>query len=176
MRLEVRGESLATPVRELVEAERSWAATVVALHFGSTTVVSRGVLHDTRSLPGLLALRAGERLGLLHYRVDGDELEVVVVIACRLRRGAGRRLLEAAREVARAHGCRRLWLVTTNDNRPALAFYRAVGWRQCAIHRGAVREARRLKPQIAPTGHAGIPIEDEIEFESLIDRRPHARE
>jgi hypothetical protein len=70
--------------------------------------------------------------------------------------------------------CRRLWLVTTNDNRPALAFYQAAGWRQCAVHPGSIREARRLKPQISLTGHAGIPIEDEIEFEFLIDRSPRA--
>jgi GNAT superfamily N-acetyltransferase len=116
-------------VRALLEAERPWAAALVAEHFGTQTVVSRGTLHDTRSLPGLIALEAGERCGLLHYRLDGGELEIVVVIACRLRRGVGRRLLEAAQEVARAQACRRLWLVTTNDNRPALAFYPAVGWR-----------------------------------------------
>jgi GNAT superfamily N-acetyltransferase len=161
-------------VRALLEAERSWAAALVTEHFGSETMVSRGALHDTRSLPALIALDAGERCGLLHYHLDGDELEIVVVIACRPRRGVGSRLLEAVREVARARACRRLWLVTTNDNRPALAFYETAGWRCCAIRRAAINEARRLKPQIPRTGHAGIPIEDEIEFEFLIDHLPHA--
>ena len=81
-------------------------------------------------------------------------------------------MLEVAKEVARAHAYRRLWLITTNDNWPALAFYQAGGWRQCALHRGAITEARRLKPQIPLIGHAGIPIEDEIEFECLIDQPP----
>ena len=161
-------------VRALLEAERSWAAALVAEHFGSATVVSRGVLHDTGSLPGLIALSSGQRIGLLHYRPEGDQLEVVVLIARQPRQGVGRRLLEAAQDVARGLACRRLWLVTTNDNRPALAFYQAAGWRQCAVHRGSIREARRLKPQIPLTGHAGIPIEDEIEFEFLIDRPPRA--
>jgi len=67
--------------------------------------------------------------------------------------------------VARARGCRRLWLVTTQDNRSALAFYRSVGWRQVAVHRGAVREARRLKPEIPERGEGGVPIEDEVELE-----------
>jgi ribosomal protein S18 acetylase RimI-like enzyme len=161
-------------VRALLETEQSWAAALVAEHFGSETMVSRGALHDTRSLPGLIAIEAGERCGLLHYRLGGSELEIVVVIACRPRRGVGRRLLEAAREVAQAQACRRLWLVTINDNRPALAFYQAAGWRRCAIRRGAINEARRLKPQIPCTGHAGIPIADEIEFEFLIDPPPRA--
>ncbi|MGH6903060.1 MAG: GNAT family N-acetyltransferase [Geminicoccaceae bacterium] len=122
-------------------------------------------------MPGLVAQERGRRVGLLQYRLIADQLEVVVLIARRPRQGIGRRLLEAAEKVARGLACRRLWLITTNDNRPAIAFYQAVGWRQCAIHCGAITEARRLKPQIPRTGHAGIPIEDE--FERLIDRPPH---
>jgi ribosomal protein S18 acetylase RimI-like enzyme len=173
MRVDARNGSPAMLVRALVEADRPWAAALVAEHFGSPVVVSRRVLHDTRSLPGLVAQKRGQRLGLLQSRRVADQMEIVVLIACRPREGIGRRLLEAAKDVARAQGCHRLWLITTNDNRPALAFYQAAGWRQCAIHRGAITEARRLKPQIPPTGHAGIPIEDEIEFECLIDRQSH---
>lgn len=154
-------------VRALLEAERSWAAALVAEHFGSSSLVSRGVLHDSRWLP---ALGAGEHLGLLHYCVDGDELEVVV--ACHPRRGVGWRLLEAAEKLPErgdADGS-----VGHDQQQSARArAYRAVGWRQSAIHLGAVREARRLKPQIPLTGHVGLPIEDEIEFECLIDPQPH---
>jgi hypothetical protein len=32
-------------IRELLEADRSWTATLVAGHFGSTAMLSRGVLH-----------------------------------------------------------------------------------------------------------------------------------
>jgi RimJ/RimL family protein N-acetyltransferase len=84
----------------------------------------------------------------------------------------GRRLLDAAKNIARVQACRRLWLITTNDNRSARAFYQAVGWRECAIHRGALTQARRLKPSIALIGPTGEPIEVEIEFEYLIDRDP----
>jgi hypothetical protein len=62
-----------------------------------------------------------------------------------------------------------LWLITTNDNRTALSFYRAIGWRQVAVHRGAMRESRRLKPEIPELAPDGTPIEDEIEFELLLD-------
>jgi ribosomal protein S18 acetylase RimI-like enzyme len=155
-------------VRELRETDRSWAAALVAAHFGSTATMSRGVLHDTDVLPGLVAEEQGERIGLLQYRRAADQLEIVVLIAYRPREGGGRRLLEAATEVARVQTCRRLWLITTNDNRSARALYRAVGWRECAIHRGAVTEARRLKPSISLTGPTGEAIEDEIEC--LVDQ------
>jgi ribosomal protein S18 acetylase RimI-like enzyme len=152
-------------VRELLESDRPWASTLVAEHFGSPRVVSRGRVHDTRAFPGLVAEIDGASAGLLQYRVHDRQCEILVLIAVKPRAGAGRRLLEAVAQVAQAHGCRRPWLVTTNDNRGAIAFYRSVGWRQVAVHRGAVREARRLKPEIPERGEGGVPIEDEVELE-----------
>ena len=55
--------------------------------------------------------------------------------------------------------------VTANDNQPAIDFYRRMGLRLVAIHRGAIAESRKLKPEIALRGIAGRPIEDEIEFD-----------
>lgn len=152
-------------VRALRASDQPWVRTVVSEHFSSARVVSRGVLHEVASLPGLVAERAGSRVGLLQYSVDADQCEVVVLIAAARRQGVGRALLDAIQPVALAAGCRRLWLVTTNNNRPGLAFYQAAGWRQVAVHRGAVRAARRLKPEIAEMDAEGTPIEDEIEFE-----------
>jgi RimJ/RimL family protein N-acetyltransferase len=47
---------------------------------------------------------------------------------------------------ARELGCRRIWLVTTNDNTRALQFYQRQGWDVVALHRDAVTAARRIKP------------------------------
>ena len=69
----------------------------------------------------------------------------------------------------RGAGCRRAWLVTTNDNRPAIDFYRALGWRLAAVHVGAIAASRRLKPEIPARGVDDVPIEDEWEFELLLD-------
>ena len=74
-------------------------------------------------------------------------------------------LLAEARRIAAAQGCRRAWLVTTNDNAPAIAFYLAVGLRLVALHRGAVRDSRAMKPGIPLRGVNDVPIEDELEFE-----------
>ncbi len=61
-------------IRAMTEADRDWAAAVVARYFGSPEMVSRGFRHDTRLLPGLIAEEGGQRLGLAHYRI-ADELE-----------------------------------------------------------------------------------------------------
>lgn len=53
---------------------------------------------------------------------------------------------------ARQCGCRRLWLITTNDN-------------LVAVHPNALKAARKIKPQIPLIGNWRIPLRDEIELE-----------
>ena len=65
-------------------------------------------------------------------------------------------------------GCRRVWLVTSNDNLPALRFYQRRGYELVAVHRRSLEEARRLKPEIPSTGLYGIPLRDEIELEIMV--------
>jgi hypothetical protein len=75
----------------------------------------------------------------------------------------------AARSVAAAHACRRIWVLTTNDNVDALRFYQRRGFRLGALRPGAVDEARRTrKPEIPEIGDHGIPLRDEIELELLL--------
>jgi ribosomal protein S18 acetylase RimI-like enzyme len=82
----------------------------------------------------------------------------------------GTRLLEAVVDAARAAGCRRAWLVTTNDNAAAIRFYQRRGWRLVALHAGAVDAARAsIKPEIPELGDDDIPIRDELEFELRLD-------
>ena len=93
------------------------------------------------------------------------ECEVITLNSLRAEIGVGSSLLGAAREAARAASCRRIWLITTNDNLAALKFYQKRGWRLAAIHRDALEESRRLKPEIPRVGIDGIPLRDEIELE-----------
>ena len=132
-------------------------------------VVRRGESVSTDGLPGFAAWLGDARAGLLTYALRGDECEVVTLHSVREGRGAGRALMDAARGAAAAAGCRRLWLVTTNDNVRALAFYQRWGLDICAFRRGAVNESRRtLKPSIPERAENGIPIAHELELELLL--------
>lgn len=157
-------------IRELTTEDRPWAERLVRERFRGPWVVSRGVLQDTRRLPGLVAVRDGARVGLVQHHLRTGECEIVVLVATDPGQGIGRSLLAAVEAVARDAGCRRLWLITTNDNRSAITFYTALGWQRAAVHRGALREARRLKPEIPEFASDGTPIEDEIEFQRLLQR------
>jgi hypothetical protein len=79
--------------------------------------------------------------------------------------GVGSALVEAVADAARATGCTRLWLITTNDNERAQGWYRRRGFVLVAIREGAVERSRTLKPEIPLVGAGGIPIRDELEFE-----------
>jgi ribosomal protein S18 acetylase RimI-like enzyme len=79
--------------------------------------------------------------------------------------GIGTTLIQAVAEQAKALGCTRLLVVTTNDNLHALRFYQRHGFVLHEVRIGAVNEARHtLKPQIPVLGEEGIPIRDEIEL------------
>ena len=71
----------------------------------------------------------------------------------------------AAESHARAAGCRRIYLTTTNDNARAIRFYQRQGWRFAALHKGIVDRVRKLAPDLPLLGHDGIRIRYEIEFE-----------
>jgi len=152
-------------IRELETSDREWLRHFLREHSGSTCVVSRGVLHEAGQLPGLVAQLDGVPSAALTYHVAGGELEVVTLHSARPGLGSGSRLLEAARAKAQSLGCRRLWLITTNDNEPAIRFYERRGMTLVAVHHNAIALSRQLKPEIPLFGVDGKPIRDEIEFE-----------
>ena len=151
-------------VRPLGEADREWATGKLRELWGEG-VVSRGRLLDATVLPGFVAEGDGEPAGLLTYRIDGGDCEVVTINAFPRGAGAGTALMEAVAVAARDAGCRRVWLITTNDNLRALRFYQRRGFRLAALHRDALARSRELKPSIPEIGLDGIPLRDELELE-----------
>ena len=156
-------------VRPVRAEDRDWIRRFVAERWGAEVVVARGVLYRPHELAGIVAEGDGGPIGLLTNQISGDACEIVTLDSVRPSMGVGTALLEAVKDAARAAGCRRLWLVTTNDNLEALRFYQKRGFVLAAVHRNAVAAARRLKPEISRTGAHGIPIRDEIELELLLD-------
>jgi ribosomal protein S18 acetylase RimI-like enzyme len=153
-------------VRPANDDERHEVAALWAERWGSPRMVTRGRVHEPMGLPMLVALDADERIaGALTYEVRDGEMEAVTVDAFIARIGAGRALIEAAAAEAGRLGCRRLWLITTNDNTPALRFYQRCGMTLAALHRGEIAASRLLKPEIPEVGRDGIPIRDELELE-----------
>ena len=155
-------------LKPLSDYGRDWAERLIEGHWGSSISVSCGVAHYPGALPGFVAEQDDEYTGLITYHVQGDECEIVSLDSLVEGVGIGSALIEVVKEVAIAAGCKRLWLITTNDNTPALRFYQKRGFSLVAVHRNALERSRKLKPEIPLVGMDGIPLRDEIELEMVL--------
>lgn len=152
-------------IRPLTTHDRFWVLQFISEQWGSNIIVSRGTFYTADALPGFIAIEQGERVGLITYHIQGNECEVISLDSTRPGKGIGTALIDAVRQEALRTSCRRLWLITTNDNLTALRFYQRRGFVLVAVHRNAIELSRKLKPQIPLIGEHGIPIRDEIELE-----------
>ena len=149
--------------------DRAWVIQFIAKHWGAEIIVSRGVVHHPQDLPGFVAIQEGEKVGLVTYNIEGESCEIVTIDSIRPSSGVGTALIEAVRDIAIKSRCKRLWLITTNDNLNALRFYQKRGFVLVAVHRNALDVSRKLKPEIPLIGDDGIPLRDEIELEMMLD-------
>jgi N-acetylglutamate synthase-like GNAT family acetyltransferase len=156
-------------IRALRADDRPWVAALLAKHWGGVIVVSKGQVYHADTLPGFAVMRDGQPVGLATYHIDGKSCELVSLDSLMEGMGIGTALIEAVTAAARRARCERLWLITTNDNLHALRFYQKRGFVLAALHRNAMEQSRRLKPQIPLVGLDGIPLRDEIELESSLE-------
>ena len=166
-------------IRPLERSDREWVAHFLDERWGTTQIVSRGKAVYGHLLPGFMAERAAdgpgedapeatadpENIGLVTVHRGERECEITTLNSLTECVGVGSALVEAVEGWAREAGIERLWLVTTNDNLAALKFWQKRGYELVTVHRNAIADARRIKPQIPITGLHGIPIRDEIELE-----------
>ena len=158
-------EELEIFISDITESDQSWIKDFYNERWGSIRVVSRGILNYVPQLPGFIAWRLSTRVGLLTYQITDEELEIVTLDSTEERTGVGSALLAKAIDFANQSHLKRIWLITTNDNLPALRFYQRKGFQLVAIHRNALEKSRQIKPEIPQNGLYGIPIRDEIELE-----------
>ena len=162
------GEIIRMKTRALTSADRDRVARHVAEHWGAEIVAVHGTVYHPAELPGFVAEVSRKVAGLVTYHIAGNGCEIVTLDSLRPSLGIGTTLIESVKAAAGAAGCRRLWLITTNDNLHALGFYQKRGFRLVAVYPGAVSESRMLKPEIPLIGSDGIPIRDEIELEIVL--------
>lgn len=167
----MRRASVAVRVRPRDERDRDAVAAFLAERHSAPRVARLGELLYPLEHPALVADDGGGGLlGVLTYVVRGADCEVLTLHAAERGRGVGTALVEALVALARERGCRRLWLITTNDNVDALRFYQRRGFALAALHRGTVDRSRAtLKAEIPAVGDHGIPLRDEIVLERPVE-------
>lgn len=149
-------------IRPIGDEDRPRVRELIVERWRDDIVIAHGVVFEPATLPGFLAIDGEAVVGLLTYTVEGDSCEIVTIDALFEGRGIGKALMAAVEDEARRAGCRRLELVSTNDNERALGFYARMGFVVLEIREGALEGSRRLKPTIPLVNEAGVPIRDEI--------------
>jgi ribosomal protein S18 acetylase RimI-like enzyme len=157
-------------VRSLHDQDQWWKLATLERGWGTTAVARLAELVDAAPLPGYVAVDGDERVGLLTYLDHVDGIEVVTVQALEEGRGVGRALMDAVYDDALRREAPRLWLITTNDNVRAFAFYQRWGMDLRRVVRDGVDASRRVKPSIPTIGGLGIPVRHELEFERVVTR------
>lgn len=147
------------------ELYQDWMEDILQRWWESTTIITRGRIFNVKELPGLIAFYQHNPIGLLTYHIENSDCEIVSLNSALDGIGVGTELLSAVKDIAIQAGCRRIHLITTNDNLGAIRFYQKRGYRLTAIHPNAMDRSRALKPEIPIIGIDGIPIRDEIEME-----------
>ena len=156
-------------IRPVQARDLDWVREELTRNWGRPQIWSIGRMFEADRLPGLIAERDGERVGLVTYsleeHVSAGECEVVTLSSRVEGRGIGATLLDAAVVAAKGAGASRIYLTTTNDNLRALGFYQRRGWVLTRLHAGIIVAARERYPGIPKLGMHAIPWRDELELE-----------
>jgi len=155
-------------IREIESNDVKFIEQSLKENWGSVNIVTRGKIYDASKFPGFVAEDEETIYGFITYRQEGDEIEIISLNSFKERIGIGSSLVNAVKEMAEIKSRKKIWLITTNDNYPAVSFYQRRGFNVKKIHKNAIEKSRKLKPEIPTHGVGGVPIRDEIEMEILI--------
>lgn len=138
--------------------------------WGHSHFISRGRTYTLPDLEGFVAADGDNIVGLVVFKHTEAQqsLEIISIDSFQEGVGIGSMLLNAALQIARQRDCRNVCLVTTNDNLPAIRFYKNRDFSLKKVHYYAVSEARKSLPEIPLVGYQDIPILHEMEFEYSI--------
>ena len=147
------------------EPNRQQVNRFLAEHWFSTDMIVRGARIDMTRAQGILARDGGGIAGLLTYAVRGNVCEILSLDSLRQGEGIGTSLVGLAIETAKRNRCKKMIVVTTNDNINAIRFYQKRGFDMARLYRNSLNVSRKMKPEIPLIGENGIPLRHEIEFE-----------
>ena len=137
----------------------------------STDMSIRGEILDGTKLDGFLLQEDNTIIGLVTYTFFGDICEITSIDSKKENIGLGSALLKEVEKVAKNNNCKKMRLITTNDNMRALQFYQKRGYCLTKLYPNAMDEVRRVKPSVPLLGENDIPLRDEIELEKKIKNK-----
>lgn len=151
-------------LREKRDSDNAWITPIANKLWESVEIISKDHTYDILKLPSVVAEQDGKSVGFIAYAKEGEDCEIVAIYSGIEKQGVATALIDQVKQKAKKDGCRKMWLMTTNDNTQALRFYQKRGFVLVALRPNAIKAQRKIKP-IPLIGNDGIPIRDEIELE-----------
>lgn len=136
----------------------------------STDMSVRGEIIDGTKLDGFLLQEDSKIIGLVTYKFYENICEIISLDSKKENIGIGSALLKEAEKVATDNDCKKMRLITTNDNMRALQFYQKRGYCLTKLYPNAMDEVRKIKPSVPELGDNDIPLRDEIELEKILKK------
>ncbi len=136
--------------------------------WGGDPLIAHGEEFHVNALEGLKATQENEIKGFLHYQIRGEICEIMTLASLQAGQGIGSALIDAVDSIGRKNKCKKLSVITTNDNLHALGFYQRRGFHLAALYPGQVNISRKIKPSIPEIGDNNIPLRDEIQLEKCL--------
>lgn len=152
----------------ITENNRNEVNQILINEWEATDIIIRGKIIDGTKLDGFLAIKDNKIIGLITYIIEENECEICSLNSFIENKGIGTNLINTVLQYAKANGCSRVKLITTNDNIRGLEFYQRRGFVFSNIYKNAIENSRKIKPQIPLFADNGLPIRDEIEFELIL--------
>lgn len=137
----------------------------IITHWYSTIMIVRGKAFDLSKAEGVLAIDNNQIKGLITYLIKDETCEILSLDSLEQSKGIGTELVNQVIGISKEVHCKRIVLITTNDNINAIRFYQKRGFDMTRLYHNALEISRQLKPEIPLIGENNIPLRHEIEFQ-----------
>jgi GNAT superfamily N-acetyltransferase len=144
--------------QQIDETNRAQANAFISKHWLSTIMIIRGKEIDMTAVDGILVLDNTDVIGLITYILHNSNCEITSLDSLIENHGIATALINRVTETTKRHSCKKLLVLTTNDNTHALRFYQKRGFDIVRFHRNALARSRELKPEIPLRGVDNIPL------------------
>ncbi|MEL6349060.1 MAG: RidA family protein [Myxococcota bacterium] len=137
-RVEIEAEAIlpAEIVRPAHSSDRLWMVDQVRRRFDAVMFSRRGQTHDPASLPAVIAWRGGARVGMLAWRLHGEDAAEILLMSCDAPM-VGEAMIQDVERRLRALGCRTCLSVITNDELDALHQFQRRGFQLTELRTNA---------------------------------------
>lgn len=158
-------EPNAIKIREVEPTDKGWVRELFIHNWAGDFVIIRGKTYQIEESDGYIAELDNKKVGLITFKVTGQEMEITSLNSLVEKKGVGTALVNKVVGLAKTKGLEDIRLITTNDNLGALRFWQKRGFRLSRVYPDAIETTRKLKPSLPLIGENGIPLRDEIELE-----------